>query len=994
MKNFYRSIRFLYFIFLTTTLFCGSVTKVFSQGWERGYWVTHASNTMMDSLHPGSATCEKIIQLQDGGFLSMGNIRSIEPNKVQPRQLTYITRLNALGDSLWTKAQILSDTNIYIAECKYFFKASDESGFYAAIQYLRNDNNGGTQGFIILKINEAGDILWQSIHPLVYFFEVLATSDGGLLASNQSVSGYNITKFDTNGNTSTHQISTDYYPLHYGFGVDTDDLPVFYIETLDGTSYGYYLRKTDLSGNILWQGPFAPFTNSDYTSNFHKIKKLPNGNWVIATLTYYNSIFYKLLVITTDPSGQTLETHIIDLFTTTNNNYVNDIFFDNENNVILTEYTSKPLGQPCLGIPDCRNGLVRKIDLNGQVIWKRKFNLTSQYGQNILSGAATSDGGYIFCGASGGNCHYIKTNSLGRVYGNDLTGDLFYDEDENCLWDNQDLALWRGLVQATDEVGNKYIQSIDTAGHFEVNLPQGNYQIRLLPPHQQVGVWDTCSYQTVANFTNAEQVIFLDSTGFRPNVFCPSMQVEIGGGLFRPCTDVKFTVNYCNLGTSMAENAHIVVTLSPLFTFLNSSIPFSSQNGNVLDFPIGNIIPGQCESFDLLYNLSCEAIMGQALCAEAHIYPDSFCLPPATIWDQSNLEVEATCLGDSIQFKVKNTGIGDMGGFAEFIIIEDQVLRESGQIKLPSGLDTLIYVPNPTKPTYYFRTMQRPGHPGELLAASGIDFCGVQNGQSTLLNYPLGGSDYFIGLHCDEVRTSFDPNDKRGFPLGFGDEHIIDRNQDLQYMIRFQNTGNDTAFTVVIRDTLPTSFLDLTSLRVGSSSHPYTWSLDGQGVLSFRFDQILLPDSTSNEPASHGFVKFSISQKADLDYGSRIENRAGIYFDYNQPVLTEWSIHTVDTLQFPVTTNNPENWSATGHTSFLKITPNPFFESTNLEILGQMQDFPLKMTLSDARGVVLRQEKVFSNRFEMQRKGLSTGVYFLEIMDENGKAIFNKLIIN
>jgi uncharacterized repeat protein (TIGR01451 family) len=953
--------------------------------------VTHAYNTIIDALHPGSATCEKIIQLPDSGFLSIGTVQSIDPNKVWPRQLSYITRLNSVGDSLWTKAQIQSDSAIYINDCKYFFKASDGSGLYAAIYFQRSNSNGGTQGFIILKINEAGDVLWQSIQP--YLYEVLPTSDGGLLAFYGTADGYTLIKIDTNGNVSTHQITTNNYPLHYSFGLDTDDLPVFFIHTFDGIIDGYYLKKTDLSGNILWQGSFTPYPTTDYTNNYYRTKKLPNGNWVVATIISNISTNSKLLEIITDSIGQTLETHIVDLDRPTIGFFINDIFFDNDNNIILAEYSPKPLGQPCLGIPDCRNGLVHIIGLSGQLIWKREFNLTSQYGQNILSGAATSDGGYIFAGASGGNCNYIKTNSQGRIYGNDLTGDLFYDEDENCLWDNQDQALWRGLVQATDESGNKYLQSIDTLGHFEVNLPQGNYQIRLLPPHQQVGVWDTCAYQTEANFTNPEQAISLDSTGFRPNIFCPSMQVEIGGGFFRPCTDVKFTVNYCNLGTSMAENAHIEVEMDPLFTFLNSSIPFGSQNGNVIDFPLGNVIPGQCGSFDLFYNLSCDAVMGKALCAEAHIYPDSFCLPPASFWDQSHLEVEATCLGDSIQFKVKNTGIGDMGGFAEFIIIEDQVLRESGQIKLPSGIDTLIYVPNPTKPTYYFRTMQRPGHPGELLAATGIDFCGTQNGQSTLLNYPLGGSDYFIGLHCDEVRTSFDPNDKRGFPLGFGDEHIIDRNQDLQYMIRFQNTGNDTAFTVVIRDTLPSAFLDLTSLRVGSSSQPYTWNLDGQGVLSFRFDQILLPDSTTNEPASHGFVKFGISQKANLDYGSRIENRAGIYFDYNQPIVTEWSIHTVDTLKFPVATNEPKKLEDTEHTSFLKITPNPFFESTSLEIFDQSLDFPLKMTLSDARGVVLREEKVFSKKFDMSREGLSAGVYFLEIMDGNGEIFFGKLIV-
>jgi uncharacterized repeat protein (TIGR01451 family) len=304
----------------------------------------------------------------------------------------------------------------------------------------------------------------------------------------------------------------------------------------------------------------------------------------------------------------------------------------------------------------------------------------------------------------------------------------------------------------------------------------------------------------------------------------------------------------------------------------------------------------------------------------------------------------------------------------------------------------LIVVPFPTGVTYYLRSMQRPGHPTGQIAAAGLDFCGVSIGQSTLLNYPLGDGSFTVGQHCDEVRTSFDPNDKRGFPLGFGNDHIIDRNQDLEYMIRFQNTGNDTAFTVVVRDTLPASLLDLTSLRVGSSSHPYTWELGQNGVLAFRFDHILLPDSTTNEPASHGFVKFGIAQRANLDYGSQIENRAGIYFDYTAPVLTEWSIHRVDTIKIPVATTEPKAEIDGEHASFFSISPNPFSEKTLISVMENSLAFPLVLQITDLQGREMRRENVDSEKYFLQRKGLLSGVYFLKMTDSEGKIGFGKLI--
>jgi len=64
-------------------------------------------------------------------------------------------------------------------------------------------------------------------------------------------------------------------------------------------------------------------------------------------------------------------------------------------------------------------------------------------------------------------------------------------------------------------------------------------------------------------------------------------------------------------------------------------------------------------------------------------------------------------------------------------------------------------------------------------------------------------------------------------------------------------------------------------------SHSYSLEIEGNNTLKFIFDSILLPDSTTNELGSHGFVKFKISQKTDLLLGSVIENSAAIFFDFN-----------------------------------------------------------------------------------------------------------------
>ncbi|HRI60072.1 MAG TPA: SBBP repeat-containing protein, partial [Saprospiraceae bacterium] len=143
------------------------------------------------------------------------------------------------------------------------------------------------------------------------------------------------------------------------------------------------------------------------------------------------------------------------------------------------------------------------------------------------------------------------------------------------------------------------------------------------------------------------------------------------------------------------------------------------------------------------------------------------------------------------------------------------------------------------------------------------------------------------------VVGSYDPNDKQVSPKNLSPEELD--STDLRYVIRFQNTGNYPASFVTIVDTLP-SGLDATTLNVFAASHPYSWRLYGERILEVQFDPIVLPDSVSNEPASHGFVAFTVKSKQPLAEGDSVSNRAGIYFDYNAPVITNYAVMQVKTI--------------------------------------------------------------------------------------------------
>ncbi|MFL5744713.1 MAG: T9SS type A sorting domain-containing protein [Niastella sp.] len=132
---------------------------------------------------------------------------------------------------------------------------------------------------------------------------------------------------------------------------------------------------------------------------------------------------------------------------------------------------------------------------------------------------------------------------------------------------------------------------------------------------------------------------------------------------------------------------------------------------------------------------------------------------------------------------------------------------------------------------------------------------------------------------------SFDPNDKTEANAGVITPEQVSNGEYLNYTIRFQNMGSDTAFNITVRDTLE-SRLDWSTLQMVSASHAYQLSIENGNKLTWQFDNIKLPYSGIDEPNSHGYIAYRIKPKPTVIAGETIINTAGIYFDYNLPVAT------------------------------------------------------------------------------------------------------------
>ncbi len=242
-----------------------------------------------------------------------------------------------------------------------------------------------------------------------------------------------------------------------------------------------------------------------------------------------------------------------------------------------------------------------------------------------------------------------------------------------------------------------------------------------------------------------------------------------------------------------------------------------------------------------------------------------------------------------------------------------------------------------------------------------------------------------IDIDADSVRAAYDPNDKQVKPNRAGEENLTLFEEDLVYTVRFQNTGDFTAFFVRIEDTLD-SYLDYTSMRILAQSHPLEYSLDANGALVFYFNNIMLPDSGTDEPGSHGFVKFSISPVDSLAENTEIFNDASIYFDLNPPILTNMVTSTmvselpIDTTTGPIDTTSIRNY---GDNAGIKVYPNPFKNRTLIEFHNPDNE-PVNFRLIDLSGkVVLERKGLKGNRLLLNRGELTTGVYFAEVRGSN-----------
>lgn len=253
-------------------------------------------------------------------------------------------------------------------------------------------------------------------------------------------------------------------------------------------------------------------------------------------------------------------------------------------------------------------------------------------------------------------------------------------------------------------------------------------------------------------------------------------------------------------------------------------------------------------------------------------------------------------------------------------------LAQSGLFDNPYDYFPEYYLPSPGDLFWYWMQHCLPGLAGQAASA--------YNDMGSMLNNPSCPDPQYH--ECNPYNPG-DPNEMHGYVSESGSRYVSDEVMDVSYSIEFENSpeiANASAHRIIVSDTLDAHIFDLSSFKptkvqigdkileldgeqnltktidmrpsidaiaqVDLSYDPKAgiaqWTISSLDPMTmeetFDFMQGVLP--VNNGGNGLGFINFDISLKNKMADGSTFNNKAGIVFDYEEPIMTPEWVNVVD----------------------------------------------------------------------------------------------------
>jgi hypothetical protein len=139
------------------------------------------------------------------------------------------------------------------------------------------------------------------------------------------------------------------------------------------------------------------------------------------------------------------------------------------------------------------------------------------------------------------------------------------------------------------------------------------------------------------------------------------------------------------------------------------------------------------------------------------------------------------------------------------------------------------------------------------------------------------------------------------------------------------------------------------------------------------FENINLVDSFTNEPLSNGFIKFDIKLNLSTRLGDDFANTAGIFFDFNEPVITNTVTTTVGYPTGTVDITAP---------SKIIVIPNPTTGIVHLSSDDTLMD-ACDVTIYTVQGSKVHGSQWSKEDAQIDISHLAAGMYIINLDNGN-----------
>lgn len=619
---------------------------------------------------------------------------------------------------------------------------------------------------------------------------------------------------------------------------------------------------------------------------------------------------------------------------------------------------------------------------------------------SVGSSTYTEAGVYVDSLESSGFCDSIITTVITWDLPTDyqgnpmisLVGHVFGDVDGACVLDTLDVPLPNWIVQADDGTNPLY-GTTDQYGQFLFQVPFGTYDVSSQVPANWVNCGPTSQTVVVDSSSGCFETVDFPLV---PDFDCAIMDLDLITVCLVPCSTSTYYLTYTNIGTHTAYAPTLTFIAGQHITVNSSSIPWTTpQSGQFYSFDLDSVPVGSSGTITIDVTVDCDAdLLGYSVCSGAWHDPTQNCSTYAQ-YNGAEIEVEGECLnGDSIEFRILNTGGSDMGGSLDYEILQDDIVYLNGNFQLNSTETETITLPS-TGHTYRIEAEQVPLHPFATDPVA-IVVEGCSDGLQGLVS--LGFADILengdpipsFDLDCSVITPECSSNVLYGSPVGIGPEKFISPDQELEYVITFEKEGpGQMPDPVFIGDEL-SPFLDPMSVVGPEASHDFNFRVTEDGVVNFTLFNV---EFKQNPDSNIGFVKFTIKLKEGVQIGTQIRNEAMIsYGPFSGGVqTTNETVHTVGErgvdFLIPLSVDDLQN-----SIHSLSVFPNPFSTTTTIELQGFTGD-QIQIEVMNTSGQIVQRRTANNQVIQISRDGLPDGVYLYRVVADQEMIGAGQLVV-